>query len=482
MPLNVTIQREDAEHTQSISSFLFPTTPDKLRQKLDQLGLAPENIGQFSITGIDYSHGEFTAEIENHFPESVSLLDSDKLNHLAALIDGLSNEDQIKLFTLFDYAANIDDFPYECDGLDDMIDLADNMERFIFILDADDIYDLADVLQYQRPLTAKASKKMAEGIFDSVEYAKEVMDGELGTFTLWGYMGWSGEYDPSFIDNGVPDAHRVWEQAIANMLPVKLNLGMADIDYVAINNGRSPIASLVTARKITGLAKGGQDPALYGGEKQKARAIIEMADLMESDPAFFPEWLYDCVTSKLGADVAALINQQLRSYEDGGIDAQIEYEVAPVMVGKHTDLLHKLLAGYPAELHGNDLFCALLVARELHRQKIEELSPMVDRSLLEGADEAQIKAFQLLPSDKQNIIEIDHETAGMHNRLVFSNSQNMERIYNNYIGPHIAPNLHPALPAPQKESILAKLKQAKEVADNRPQQPRQTDKKKSAQL
>lgn len=466
MPIEATIQREDANHTQTISGFTFPTTPDRLGMKLKQLGFTPENIEQFSITGIDYSHDEYTAEIESNFPESVSLIEVDKLNYLAAIIDGLSGEDQLKLFTLFDYPAYASNFPYECDGLDDMIDLADNMGRFIFLPYVDDIYDLSDALLDQRPLTGKASQQLTDGTFDPIKYAKEVMDSEQGSFVHWGYMAWSGEFEPNFVNTGVPDVYRVWEEAIGDTLPVKFDIQMPDIDYDAVNNGRVKVASLITARNIAELARGGQDPDLFGGEKYKAQYIIEIAHLLETDPAFFPEWLHDCVLSDSRADVVALIDKEQKAYESGGIDSQIEYEIAPVTVQHLADLLQKLIVNYPVELHKDDLLCAMLVARELHRQKVEALTPMADCSFLANADEAQMKAFHLLPSDKQVMMECDYETVSEYHSLVLANSQKMLDIYDKEIKSYVALHKRPALAAPGKKSLHDKLKQGKDAANN----------------
>lgn len=477
MPIDATIQREDGSHVQTISGFIFPTEPDTLRQKLVQLGFKPDNIDQFSIVDIDFSHDEQTVEIESQFPESVDLIAVDKLNHLAVLLDSLSNDDQLKAFTLFDYAANMDEFPYECDGLDDMIDLLDNMHRFTFVQDVDDIYDFSNYLIDNFPLPPSAAQKMEEGTFDAVEYAKEFMDKAAGTFVHWGYMGWGGEFEPTFIDCGVPDANRIWEQAIESLLPEKFSHPLPEIDYDAVNNGHTEIPSLHTAREICGYAWGGQAPELFGGEKEKARQIIEMAFLLETDPAFFPEWLGDCVLPRLGAGAVALINREVKNYADGALDAQIEQEVAPTTVGPHGPLLAKLMTDYPEKLHDDSVLCALLIARELHRQKIDELSPVADLGFLEGAGDAQMKAFHLLPSDKQVMMEMEHETVDLYMGLRLDNSKKMVEVYNQSLHELYGAQKLP----PKRESIRDQLRQAQETVKQLPE-PKRDDKKTSHEL
>lgn len=477
MPIDVTITREDGDHSQFITGFKFPTEPDTLRQKLEQLGLTTDNIDQFSITDIDFSHDEYTAEIENRFPESINLIAIDKLNHLAVLLDGLSNDDQLKAFTLFDYAAEMNEFPYECDGLDDMIDLIDNMHRFTFVEDVDDIYDFSSYLIDNFPLPPSAVQQMEEGTFDAVEYAKEYMDKAAGTFVHWGYMDWCGEYEPAFVDRGVPDVNRVWEQAIAGLVAEPFIYPEPAMDIAAINNGEVEIPSLQYAHEICGLAWGGQDPELFGGEGEKATQIIEMAHMLQTDPASFPEWLNAAILPRLGADTVAHINRLLKDYEDGAMDVQIEYEVAPSVVEPHSAMLPKLLADYSKELHDDSLLCALLVARELHRQKIDQLSPAAERVFMEDASEAQRKAFHLLPSDKQVMLEVRGVTDHLALTLALDHSKKMVEIYNGSL--HMVYGKH-KLP-PKRESVLGQLKQAQDAVKQLPE-PKQGDKRPTHEL
>lgn len=106
------------------------------------------------------------------------------------------------------------------------------------------------------------------------------------------------------------------------------------------------------------------------------------------------------------------------------------------------------------------------------------MSPMVDRSFLEDAGEAQLKAFHLLPSDKQVMMECAYETVSLYNSLVLDNSRKMADTYDSHINRYVALHKLTDHAAPRKESILEKLKQAKEATNSRPQQPQQTDKKK----
>ena len=101
MPIYAILERKaddfaDGLNVEFSTGIQFPIAPDELRKKLDKLWFTPDNIDQFAITNADYSHDEYTTEIENRFPESVSLIDVDKLNHLAVLLDGLSNDDRPK--------------------------------------------------------------------------------------------------------------------------------------------------------------------------------------------------------------------------------------------------------------------------------------------------------------------------------------------------------------------------------------------------
>lgn len=178
----------------------FPVTLDELKAVYERIGIDAEHEEVF-ITDYDMDlYG-----VSKQLGEYESL---DKLNYLAGLLENLSVPDREKYEAVLESGISI-----EQSGIDGLINLAYNLEKYDFLTEVKDEDDLG---RYYAELTygEDLNEKMGElaNYIDFERYGSDCQINEAGMFTDAGYMRDTGEewneyYDGSLED--IPEEYRL---------------------------------------------------------------------------------------------------------------------------------------------------------------------------------------------------------------------------------------------------------------------------------
>lgn len=178
----------------------FPVTLDELKAVYERIGIDAEHEEVF-ITDYDMDlYG-----VSKQLGEYESL---DKLNYLAGLLENLSAPDREKYEAVLESGISV-----EQSGIDGLINLAYNLEKYDLLTEVKDEDDLG---RYYAELTygEDLNEKMGElaNYIDFERYGSDCQINEAGMFTDAGYMRDTGEewneyYDGSLED--IPDEYRL---------------------------------------------------------------------------------------------------------------------------------------------------------------------------------------------------------------------------------------------------------------------------------
>ena len=178
----------------------FPVTLDELKAVYERIGIDAEHEEVF-ITDYDMDlYG-----VSKQLGEYESL---DKLNYLAGLLENLSVPDREKYEAVLESGISI-----EQSGIDGLINLAYNLEKYDLLTEVKDEDDLG---RYYAELTygEDLNEKMGElaNYIDFERYGSDCQINEAGMFTDAGYMRDTGEewneyYDGSLED--IPEEYRL---------------------------------------------------------------------------------------------------------------------------------------------------------------------------------------------------------------------------------------------------------------------------------
>lgn len=178
----------------------FPVTLDELKAVYERIGIDAEHEEVF-ITDYDMDlYG-----VSKQLGEYESL---DKLNYLAGLLENMSAPDREKYEAVLESGISV-----EQSGIDGLINLAYNLEKYDLLTEVKDEDDLG---RYYAELTygEDLNEKMGElaNYIDFERYGSDCQINEAGMFTDAGYMRDTGEewneyYDGSLED--IPDEYRL---------------------------------------------------------------------------------------------------------------------------------------------------------------------------------------------------------------------------------------------------------------------------------
>ena len=178
----------------------FPVTLDELKAVYERIGIDAEHEEVF-ITDYDMDlYG-----VSKQLGEYESL---DKLNYLAGLLENLSAPDREKYEAVLESGISV-----EQSGIDGLINLAYNLEKYDLLTEVKDEDDLG---RYYAELTygEDLNEKMGElaNYIDFERYGSDCQINEAGMFTDAGYMRDTGEewneyYDGSLED--IPEEYRL---------------------------------------------------------------------------------------------------------------------------------------------------------------------------------------------------------------------------------------------------------------------------------
>ena len=188
----------------------FPTTPEELQAALNEIGAGPNGRGKFFTTGYDAQIGN----LHDCLPEFVNL---DELNYLASKLNDMTDEQRET------YGAVVLHGIYGND-MAGLIDITENLESF-HLQPAYSLDQYGDFLaEWERDGSATAFEKLKnsqdpdlrgltvyierlEKHLDPVSLAREVVAGEKGKFTDYGYLTQLADFKQVYVN--VPSEYKV---------------------------------------------------------------------------------------------------------------------------------------------------------------------------------------------------------------------------------------------------------------------------------
>lgn len=171
----------------------FPITLDELKAVYERIGIDAEHEEVF-ITDYDIDlYG-----VSNQLGEFESL---DKLNYLAGVLENLSASDREKYEAVLESGISV-----EQSGIDGLINLAYNLEKYDLLTEVKDEDDLG---RYYAELSFGADLKERMGeladYIDFERYGSDCQINEAGMFTDAGYMRDTGEEWNEYFDGSLED-------------------------------------------------------------------------------------------------------------------------------------------------------------------------------------------------------------------------------------------------------------------------------------
>ena len=171
----------------------FPVTLDELKAVYERIGIDAEHEEVF-ITDYDIDlYG-----VSNQLGEFESL---DKLNYLAGVLENLSASDREKYEAVLESGISV-----EQSGIDGLINLAYNLEKYDLLTEVKDEDDLG---RYYAELSFGADLKERMGeladYIDFERYGSDCQINEAGMFTDAGYMRDTGEEWNEYFDGSLED-------------------------------------------------------------------------------------------------------------------------------------------------------------------------------------------------------------------------------------------------------------------------------------
>lgn len=429
MPISVSITKEVGNVTHKYEDFHFPATSAELRKALESLGFTTADIYSFYFTDIEQTHHDiYSMESDVEFPETLSLTAADNLNHLAKLIDGLADDDRHKLFHIYEYASkNITVYPFE--DIEDMIDVAHNMDKFTFIPEIENAWQLSDHCIHTGVIDGEDAKLLLAGKMTKQEHGHKIMESEHGGFVTWGYVAGGDNYEPFVMDDGIPQADRVWMNTIDPLVSEDTRKALnsifeQEIHYEQVCDGHTGIASFTLACRVAENIAGGEDHSLLGGIKAKAATIIEIAGLIEHGDGECVEKLLENDISRMNPTETQGLLIRLKDYARE-LDMQwaFEYGAAydPDKIGDFVNVLEK----YPEPLRENEDFLDNIMSRSLYEEAIRDLEGQLSIGRVQKAGDEAIRAFRLLPTDVQVRLEIQKDTDVQFQTIMLENAKKM---------------------------------------------------------
>lgn len=171
----------------------FPITLDEIKAVYERIGIDAEHEEVF-ITDYDIDlYG-----VSNQLGEFESL---DKLNYLAGVLENLSASDREKYEAVLESGISV-----EQSGIDGLINLAYNLEKYDLLTEVKDEDDLG---RYYAELSFGADLKERMGeladYIDFERYGSDCQINEAGMFTDAGYMRDTGEEWNEYFDGSLED-------------------------------------------------------------------------------------------------------------------------------------------------------------------------------------------------------------------------------------------------------------------------------------
>lgn len=177
----------------------FPTTREEMKGVFDRIGIN-EDYQEVFITDYDidiYGMKDNLGEYEN----------LDKLNYLAAVIANMNPLEREKYEAVLKSGIS-----YGEPGIDDLINLAFNLDGFDIYAEISDEYDLG--VYYAREMYEEELGKIGDlqHYIDYASFGSDIQINEGGMFTDAGYVirngeSWNREYDGSL--ESIPDLYRI---------------------------------------------------------------------------------------------------------------------------------------------------------------------------------------------------------------------------------------------------------------------------------
>lgn len=198
----------------------FPTTEEELKKVFERIG-----IGTADEFGQPYEEW-FITDYECPISEAHKLLGEyeslDKLNYLASLLDNMSSWEQDQFVAIMDSGCD------QVNDLDDMINLAFNIDKYDVIPDISDHYDLGYYYVHDAGIYSEKELGPLANYIDYERFGRDIAMDEQGRFTDFGYVRdngdrWNVEFSGEIDD--IPDEYRVTgssqEQAKISVLVVE---------------------------------------------------------------------------------------------------------------------------------------------------------------------------------------------------------------------------------------------------------------------
>ena len=181
----------------------LPVSIDEYQNVLGRIGIKP---GYEEVFITDYDVNLY--EVSNQLGEFESL---GKLNYLAGVLANLSASDREKYEAVLESGISV-----EQPGIDGLINLAYNLERYDLLTEVKDEYDLG---RYYAKLSfgAELEERMGElaNYIDFEGYGSDCQINEGGMFTDAGYMKDTGEEWNKYFDGSlenIPEKYRLPER------------------------------------------------------------------------------------------------------------------------------------------------------------------------------------------------------------------------------------------------------------------------------
>lgn len=182
----------------------LPTTEEEMQKVFERIGIGKQDeFGQpyeeWFIT--DYECPIYG--VQKMLGEYESL---DKLNYLAALIDGLSLSDQEKLVAIMEAGCD------EVSDIDDLINLTFNLDCYDIMPGINDEYDLGYYYANEAGIYSEKDLGPLADYIDYERYGHDIAYDEQGRFTDEGYVRvaserWDRQFNGELDD--IPDEYRI---------------------------------------------------------------------------------------------------------------------------------------------------------------------------------------------------------------------------------------------------------------------------------
>lgn len=473
----------------------LPTTSESLKKVFDDVGVTAETIDKFhfrtiSMEGID------VREFDSYIPQGLELTAINELNYLAAEIGSLDRTEKEKLLAIFYLmeerpdAAAFKDIEFE--NIGSIVSVIHNMHKYVYYPNVYDTEALGQAVIDEIEKSNYAISAELENVLmyvDRDSYALSIIEAQSGEFLSSGYIGHKDFQPIPYLESGIPEEYRIWDEIMAYMRPGTLTYSYFEakttdsiIDTFCSNSEIYCVAEKIAAYignnsvntvgeyavQIVTAQTQGLNNLIHMAEEQKIKANPNLLNHHSSQTRAEREEVILPTELALQIYLPRLLSKQLDSDLSHGFDEQSRV------------LIKSALEQYPIEFQSDKALCNMLLYRLTYEEIARVYSGIADKVFLHDATPEERKAFNMLSTDQQALLEMKCEHLRQKMFVSIETAKSIIPVYDEHIKRRVGElSLNRSHTTEKKPSITEQIKMYKPaVASNVPQD---RDRKKDTQ-